>query len=179
MHGIIFHEFRHYINQQKGFQQWNLVLKAAGLEGKMYLPTQMYPDEELESLLSAAANQLDWQRDMLLENFGRNIIPQFMRIFGQIVKAEWKLLDVLEHTENVIHRTIRQYDKNATPPQLICERQSPRLVNIYYASPRNMLAFGKGLVLGLSDYYKEPVTVRESLAQRPSGSTKMLRITKI
>lgn len=179
MHGIIFHEFRHYINQQNGFGLWNQLLQKAQMEGKMYLPTQMYPDEELEALFIAACQQLKMERDPLLENFGHYIIPQFMRIFGQIVKPEWQLMDVLEHTENVIHRTIRQYDKNATPPQLICEREGRQQVKIYYASGRQMLAFGKGLVLGLSDYYKEAVKLRESTTSKDGREMKMLLVTMV
>lgn len=178
MHGIIFHEFRHFTNQLLGFQGWNKILKSADLEGKLYLPMQMYPDDELESLLRSAGHQMALERDALLERFGQYIIPQFMRIFGQIVKQEWHLMDVLEHTEDVIHRTIRQYDRNATPPQLVCERISSTRVNIYYTSPRNMLAFGKGLVLGLSDFYKEAVRITESSVQKDSKTVKMLSIVK-
>lgn len=178
MHGIIFHEFRHFISQEKGFQEWNTILKHANLVGKLYLPTQMYPDEELESLLAAAGKQMALEREALLEHFGRYIIPQFLRIFGQIVKPEWQLMDVLENTEKVIHRTIRQYDHNATPPELVCERKTGTRVHIYYASPRDMLAFGKGLVLGLSDHYKEPVTLRENVVERNNKQIKMLEVSK-
>lgn len=179
MHGIIFHEFRHFTNQQLGFQGWNKILKEADLEGKLYLPMQMYPDDELESLLQSASNHMTLKRDALLERFGQHIIPQFMRIFGQIVKQEWHLMDVLEHTEDVIHRTIRQYDRNATPPPLICERAGATCVHIYYASPRNMLAFGRGLVLGLSEYYKEPVRISETTAKKNGKVIKKLSVIKI
>lgn len=86
-------------------------------------------------------------------------------------------MDVLEHTENVIHRTIRQSNPNATPPRLICKRKRQALVNIFYASPRNMLAFGKGLVLALSDHYKEPASIHESLTYKGTERMKMLKIS--
>ena len=162
MHGIIFHEYRFYVNQTKNLNTWMALTEKAGLKGKMYLPVQMYPDNEFEALIQASQQVMEISREELLTSFGRFIIPQFLRIFGQIVKPEWQLMDVLEHTENVIHKTIRQYDKNAHPPYLECERLEKNTVKIKYNSPRNMLSFGKGLVLGLSDHFKEKISITEA-----------------
>lgn len=174
MHGLIFHELRSYVNQTASVGTWSTIIDSAGLKGKMYLQVQIYPDHEFEALIEEARKAIGIFREDLLINFGRYIMPKLLRIFGHIILAEWKLMDVLEHTENVIHKTIRQYDKNAQPPYLECKRIGVNEVRIYYNSPRNMLGFGKGLVLGLSDHYKETVSITESTEQ----NKKVLHIRK-
>lgn len=162
MHGLIFHELRAYVNQTSGIGAWTEITDHAGLKGKMFLQTQIYPDQEFETLLGEAQQTMQVSRNDLLVEFGRFIMPKLLRIFGQVLKPEWQLMDVLEHTENVIHKTVRQYDKNADPPRLQCIRTGINEVKIEYNSPRNMLAFGKGLILGLCDHYNESVRISET-----------------
>lgn len=174
MHGLIFHELRSYVNQTASVGTWSTITDNAGLKGKMYLQVQIYPDHEFETLIEEGQKVIGISREDLLIAFGKYIMPKLLRIFGQVILPEWKLMDVLEHTENVIHKAVRQYDKNAHPPYLECKRVGANEVKVYYNSPRNMLGFGKGLILGLSNHYKETVSITESTEQ----NKKVLHIRK-
>ena len=54
MHGRILWQFRDYVETTQGRNSWEIVLKAAGLQDRVYLP-QPYPDTEVFALLQAAA----------------------------------------------------------------------------------------------------------------------------
>lgn len=47
MHGLIFAELKRFVVTNLGGEAWNKVVKDAGLESKVYLPTQVYDDSEI------------------------------------------------------------------------------------------------------------------------------------
>ena len=43
----------------------------------------------------------------LLEDFGQFIVPSLLRMYGHLLKAGWKSIDVIEHTEGTVHTVVR------------------------------------------------------------------------
>ncbi len=74
----------------------------------------------------------------------------------------WKTLDVIEHTEETIHKVVRVRNPGAAPPELSCACPSKDAVVITYVSPRRMCAIAKGIAKGLAAHYSESVRVSDN-----------------
>jgi hypothetical protein len=100
--------------------------------------------------------------DAILQDFGAFIVPDLLGMYGSLLAKTWKTLDVIENTEDTIHRIVRIRNPGAKPPELRCERSSAEEVVIHYTSARKMCGLGKGIVLGLAKHYGEAISIGES-----------------
>jgi predicted hydrocarbon binding protein len=97
----------------------------------------------------------------LLEQFGEALVPTYLSLYGNLLKAEWRTLEVIEHTEETIHRVVRMRHEGAQPPRLRAERTRPNEVVLTYDSPRKLCAVARGIVKGVAKQFKETVTIDE------------------
>lgn len=162
MHGIIFHEMKKYVVTKLGDHAWDSLLTASGLGFKNYLATGQYPDQEAVLLVDTASTLTKQPASAILEDFGAFIVPDLAKVYGGLIKSEWKTLDLLENVEKVIHEVIRRQDPNAKPPRLVCSRPSMGEVHITYTSPRKMCSVAKGIISGLAALYGEKVQTKET-----------------
>lgn len=161
MHGIIHSQLQKFVVTHHGKDVWRALLKEAGLAHKSFLVSQAYPDEDVLSLVSTASRMTGVAANDVLEAFGEFLTPDLIGIYGQLVRPEWRTLDLLEHTEATIHHVVRIRNPGAHPPALQCSRQSPKDVVITYSSPRRMCAVARGIVRGVAKHYQESVTITE------------------
>lgn len=169
MHGVIFVELKKFVDDRLGDEAWSDLLRKAALEGRIYLPVQVYPDAEAMALVSAACARTGLGADPLLQQFGEFIAPDLLRMYGSLLKGEWKTLEVVENTEATIHRVVRARNPGARPPELHTERAGPNEVVVVYGSARKMCGIAKGIVRGLARHFGERVTIEE-LACMHSGA---------
>lgn len=161
MHGTVLSELKKYSDLKFGPATWERLLREAHVDWKIYLPIRSYPDEEAIAIIGAAA-QISGRSDAeILEDFGEFIAPGLVSMYASYTKPEWRTLDVIEHTENVIHSAVRMREAGAKPPYLRCTRVSPNEVQMIYDSPRRMCAFAKGIAKGLARLYDEHISIRE------------------
>ncbi len=171
MHGIIFAELKKYVDTKFGGDTWNTLLKDSGMWPRAYLIVQEYPDQEAVALVSSASKMTGKPVPAILEDFGEFVAPALVNMYSSLIKPEWKTLDLIGGTEEVIHRVVRMKNRGAKPPELKCRRPGPDEVVITYSSPRKMCAVAKGVAKGVAKYYKERVRVMETscmLAGSPS-----------
>jgi predicted hydrocarbon binding protein len=161
MHGVILLELNRYVETHFGPQAWNEAVAEAGLSNPVFLPTQLYPDADLMGIVSALCRKTGREPGRLLEEFGCFIAPFLSSLYSALIDANWTLLDLLERTEETIHRVVRIRESGAAPPQLHCRRLGPDEAEIHYSSDRKMCAFAKGIIRGLAKLYQEPVEVTE------------------
>jgi hypothetical protein len=162
MHGIIFTELRKYVDEKLGGQAWGQLLGAAGLKGRMYLPIQEYPDAEAVTLVTTAAQVTGIEAGVILEDFGQFIAPSLLGMYRTLVRPEWRTLDVLEFTEDTIHRVVRQRNPGAKPPELKTQRLSPTELRLTYTSHRKLCHVAKGIVRGLAKHFGEEISIEET-----------------
>jgi len=60
--------------------------------------------------------------------------------YGRLLRPGWRTLDVIEHTEETVHRVIRRQDSAAQPPFLKAVRSAPDEVRLTYNSARRLCA---------------------------------------
>lgn len=162
MHGIVFAELKKYVVQNLGADTWNQLLAKAGQEGTTYLPNKVYDDAAALKLVVTASEMTGKSPNDILESFGEFIAPDLLSMYGAQVNPAWKTLDLLEHTEETIHRMVRMRQPGATPPQLKTERVGPHEVLLRYSSARHMCALAKGIARGLGAHYGEQVVIRDT-----------------
>ena len=138
---------------------WEQVLADAGVPGKRYLSVDSYPDEELFALVLAASRRAGRPTSGLLEDFGEHLAPALAQTYSAFIPEEWRTLDLLEHTESVIHKAVRLSTPGATPPRLTCTRPSATQIQISYRSERKLCSLGRGLIRGVSHLYRERVEI--------------------
>lgn len=162
MHGIIFAELQKFAEQKLGFGSWKTLLTKAGLQTKMYLPAGEYPDTEIGALVTAAATLSGQTPTQVLEAFGEFIVPSLLKMYGHLLKPEWKTLEVIEHTEGTIHTVVRVSDSAAKPPKLRTRRENPNTVVLIYSSPRQMCALAMGIGKGIARHFKEKISIEQT-----------------
>jgi predicted hydrocarbon binding protein len=170
MHGIIFAELQKFVDAKLGRGSWAKVLKQAGYDSKIYLPVQEYPDEEAVALAATAAKIAGLDIQDVLQGFGEFIVPDLVKMYAAVIKADWKTLDVVEHTEETIHRVVRIKNRGAKPPEIRCVRPSKSEVVITYSSARKMCSLAKGIVSGLAKHYKEKIAISETKCMLKGGA---------
>lgn len=162
MHGIIFSELKKFVDGKLGPDSWTKLMKESGLKAKVYLSTQEYPDAEINLLVSTASRLTGKNPQAILEEFGEFIVPDLVNIYGSLIKPAWRTLDLIEHTEETIHKVVRIKNPGAHPPELKCTRPSPKEVVITYNSARKMCAVAKGIARGIAKHYREQIMIHES-----------------
>lgn len=162
MHGIIFAELRKYVDTKLGGSAWNKLLAEAGLKGRMYLPIQDYPDAEAVALVTTASTITGTPAPAILEDFGEFIAPSLLGMYRTLVQPEWKTLDVLQYTEDTIHKVVRARNPGARPAELSAERISPTELQLVYSSQRKLCPIARGIIKGLGNIFGEEVSVEET-----------------
>jgi len=161
VHGVIFLELNRFVDARLGPGAWMETIGTAGITHAVYLPTQLYPDADLQAIVSVVSRKMSLEPSQVLEDFGAYIVPSLATLYSALIDAEWTLLDMLEHTESTIHRVVRIRAAGAAPPQIKCTRLRPDEVEIVYTSDRKLCAFARGIIRGLAKIYEEQAVVTE------------------
>lgn len=161
MHGLIFLQLQKFAQKNLEPGTWEKLLFEAGLAGKTFLPVRAYPDGQAVALVDAASRLLGQSQGEVLEAFGAFLAPELLKMHGRLLHPGWKTLDVLEHTENLIHAAVRVGNPGAQPPVLECVRTGPDEVQLIYSSERQMCSLAKGIVRGLAGHFGEKIEISD------------------
>jgi predicted hydrocarbon binding protein len=162
MHGVIFGRLKEYVDNKLGPGAWTELLRESGIGERIYLAASAYPDEELVRLVTTASSTKNIPIADLLEDFGRELVPTYLGMYGHLIKPEWRTLDVVEHTEETIHKVVRIRNPGASPPVLRTTRSSKTEIVLEYTSARRLCAVARGIVRGVAAHYEENVSIDES-----------------
>jgi hypothetical protein len=167
MHGVIHLALRKYIESTRGTPAWLDILERAGVSTALpYVRVGHYPDEELVAIVAAAAAATGVDAQVVLEEFGAFIAPDLMVMYPRLIRPEWRTLDLLCHTEEMIHQIVRQQNPGTYPAIINCARTSGTEVRLTYASPRRLCSLARGIIRGVAKHYGETVTVDERACAR-------------
>ncbi|HEX6766838.1 MAG TPA: heme NO-binding domain-containing protein [Polyangiaceae bacterium] len=161
MHGLIHLELQKFVESKLGAEAWGTLLKRANLASEVYTPLASYPDEQMLALVREAVGMSGLPPTALLEAFGEFLVPSYLAIYSSFLKSEWRTLDVLEHTEETIHRVVRMRHQGAEPPRLRAERTRPNEVVMTYDSPRRLCAVARGIARGIANKFDETITIED------------------
>ncbi|MEW6737225.1 MAG: heme NO-binding domain-containing protein [Acidobacteriota bacterium] len=162
MYGLIFAELQDYVISRFSKDTWELLLKEAGLWPKIYLNFQEYPDQEAIALITTASRLTGKPPEAIIEDFGEFIVPSLLKVYMSLIKPEWRTLDLIENTEEIIHTIIRRKTTAANPPTLQCERVNEKQIILTYDSPRKMCTLAKGIIKGIAKHYNETISINQT-----------------
>jgi Haem-NO-binding len=162
MHGVVFLELRKFVGARLGEGAWDDLIRQSGLGSSIYLAVKDYPDAEALKLVETACALTGKPSAELLEDFGAFVVPDLLQFYGSQLDPAWKTLDVIENTEEAIHKVVRRRNPGAKPPELHCERPRPEEVIVHYKSRRRMCALAKGICRGLAAHFGERVAISEA-----------------
>jgi len=161
MHGIIHLELEKFVVAGFGRDAWEKLLDRTGLTNRLYTPVQTYPDDDIVRIVGAAVEMTGKSQTEILEAFGEHVVPTYLHVYGALLDSDWKTLDVIEHTEETIHRVVRMRQPGAAPPRLQVERKSPDEVVVTYDSPRRLCAVARGISRGIAKHFGERIKISD------------------
>jgi hypothetical protein len=171
MHGIVFSELQKFVVSKHAHAGWKAVTEKAGLAHQVYLAAGQYPDSEIVSLVTAASAMTGEEPFQIVEAFGEFLAPSLLKMYGHLLNPNWKSLDIIEHTEGVVHAVVRTSDMNALPPNLRTRRAEPDTVILVYDSPRKMCAMAVGIGKGLARHFNETLSVHQTQCMHKGGQS--------
>jgi predicted hydrocarbon binding protein/predicted Ser/Thr protein kinase len=159
MHGVIFLYLHQFARQRAGEPAWQDWLKEAGLSRVSFSPVREYPDAAIVALIESAARSLGTPAPAVLEQFGEYLAPELLRMYSSLIHPEWKTVEVIANTEELIHATVRMRNPGARPPMLQCLRTGEDEIRVMYSSSRRLCPLAEGIVRGMARHFGERVEV--------------------
>jgi len=162
VHGLIFFYLQKFADvAAAGSTSWQGIRSSVTTTASKFLPSGTYPDADAVAILSTIAETTGRPLPTILEEFGQFLAPHLVKVAGQVVDPEWRTLDLIEHTEAIIHAMIRTTTPGAAPPVLETVRQSPNELHLVYNSARRLCPLASGLMRGIAAHYGETIRIEE------------------
>ena len=162
MHGLIFFYLQKFADvAAAGSTSWNQVRSSVATSGAKYLPSGAYPDADAVAIITSIAESAGRPLPAILEEFGHYLAPHLIKVAGTHVDPAWHTLDLIEHTESIIHTMIRATTPGAAPPVLETARPSPDELHLVYNSSRRLCPLAVGLMRGIAAHFGETITISE------------------
>jgi len=160
--GVILLGFQNYVRERLGEEVWRTVQNEAGIGDRVYLPSQMYPGEELHALVTSVSRLTGMSTPLVLESFGDKLAAELLRVFGGLLDPKWRVLDVLAHSEELVER-MAQRSGDLAPQSPLTGRwgREGEVVLIYQSHLKNC-ALVKGIVRGIGANLEQPVLFEET-----------------
>lgn len=163
MHGLIFFYLQKFA-QAVGAAEASVSSRVSVAEGgpAKYIPSNVYPDAEAVQWLEQIAADTGEPLDAVVRRFGEFLAPHLLQLAGPKVAPHWRTLDLVEHTEAIIHTMVRAANPGAMPPVLQVARPAADEAHLVYSSGRQLCALAEGLLLGMARCYGEILSVRQT-----------------
>lgn len=162
MHGLIFFYIQKFAETAGHATRTDGGIRPSVAAGvPRYLPSGVYPDGEAVALLQSLAESTGQPLPETLEQFGRFLAPHLLKVAGRHVDPAWQTLDLIEHTEAIIHAMIRTANPGALPPVLETVRPALDELHLIYSSQRQLCPLAVGLMRGIATHYHEELVIDE------------------
>lgn len=163
MHGLIFFYIQKFADALATATGTHAGLRSTIVRNTAnYLPSGIYDDGEAVALLQSIADGIDEPLPLLLGRFGQFLAPHLVKVAGPLVDPNWRTLDLIEHTESIMHAMVRATKPGAEPPVLETVRISVEELHVIYSSRRLLCPLAIGVMRGLAKHFGEMLEIDES-----------------
>lgn len=169
VHGSIFFLLKKYIDHSFGFGAWDDILAKSKTTQTNFDITRAYPLEEIGAIIGTVSQMTGKSVNELKEAFGEYLVPDLFSLYKDYLQPHWRTLDVVEHTERVMHGAVRKLNSAADPPILNVTRVNKNKLMVDYFSRRKMGALAIGIIKGIARYYNEHEKIRLTLTTDPDA----------
>lgn len=166
MHGSIFIFLKRYIENEYDYSTWIKIMETEGISriNEPYQMNQVYPINELFTIMKAAARIGHVPEPDFQERFGEFLVPDLLLVFKRFVNPSWRTYDMLLHIGSHMHGGIKKENDQTNPPPLHVSQVGKHLLIIDYYSKRRMAGFAIGIIKGLAKYFHESEKIKVSSA---------------
>jgi hypothetical protein len=154
MKGIIFNLLEDVVSDAHGPATWDLLLRESGASG-VYSSLGSYPDEELGSLVQAAAAKLGLPEADVLRWFGRHAMPRLAQSYPDFFNGMPNFRAFMLSLNQVIHAEVRKLYPGAVCPHFDFGARDSAALEMTYRSPRRLCALIEGFVQGAAEQFAE------------------------
>ncbi len=170
MQGFIHLLLEAYASETIGAPYLRQIRQLAGVQGPP-LATHYYPDHLTMRLFQAVADYQGVALDEILYQFGVYFMraPLMRQNYRAFLEGHTSARSFLDHVP-LIHRQLGRAFKEAHLPELRYVNHAPDLLEIIYTSPRRLCHFLRGTLTGVSQYFHEPLEIREIECQHRGAS---------
>ncbi|AKD04624.1 heme NO-binding domain-containing protein [Pontibacter korlensis] len=160
MHGSIFVLLKRFVESTGDYSTWIRLLEEAGIERSSYQMNEMYPTEELFSIVRKASEFTGIPTYDLMEKYGEFLVPDLLLVYKKYINPNWRTYDMLLNTELSMHGAVRREDSRTNPPMLVVTAEGDNQLTIEYSSKRRMAGVAVGIIRGIAKYYNESDLVK-------------------
>ncbi len=163
MHGLIFFYIQKFADLLATGTSTHAGLRATVVKSTAHhLPSGVYDDGEAVSLLQTIADEVGEPVPGLLGRFGDFLAPHLVKVAGSLVDPAWRTLDLIEHTESLIHSMVRAAKPGAEPPLLETVRVTSDELHLVYSSRRRLCTLAVGVMHGMAKHFGETLDIDET-----------------
>lgn len=160
MHGLIFFYLHKFAERFPAVaSSWTAASTSS--VSLTHLPSVVYPDADAVAMLQEIAADAGRPIGEIVTEFGEFLAPHLLKVATPHVEPGWKTLDLVEHTEALIHTMIRTNSPGAAPPVLETFRAQPDELHLVYSSKRRLCSLATGLIRGLARHFDEQILIEE------------------
>ena len=159
MRGLIFTELYELIEEKFGYEMLdNIIVDAKVPNDGAYSATGNYPFSELLSLVVQLHEKSKLPIETLLEVFGEQLFKKLISAHPQF-DTNMNIIDFLENVELYIHHEVQKLYPDAELPKFDIVSKDTKSFVFYYNSSKQLHHLAKGLILGASNYFNNPVNI--------------------
>jgi len=170
MKGILFNLFEGFITDNYGEEKLEEIMSKTKLHTKEpFVGPGTYRDEDLIALVNTAAELLGISVPEALRLYGKYSFPNLANKFPIFVEKFKHPKDFLKALDSIIHVEVRKLFRHANTPKFECEDPAPNELKMKYKSKRKLCHLVEGLLEGLAEFYKVPLSYTQTVCALNDG----------
>lgn len=180
MKGLVFTELLDFVAASYGEDIVDDIIDDCCLPSDgAYTSVGTYDHAEMQALIAALARRTGTPATDILQQFGRHLGHRFVELFPDFFANRACLFDFLDSVESYIHAEVHKLYPDAEFPSLRTRARHESQLELDYCSCRPLAALAEGLILGASDYYREPVRVAQRRHEDANGGFVRFTIQRV
>ncbi len=171
MYGLVNKAIEDLVISNYGEDRWQLIKQKAGVDIEVFISNEGYSDEITYQLVGAASEVLGVTVREVLIAFGEHwVMKTAMHGYGVMMRSGGATFkEFLINLPN-LHTRVQMIYPNLEPPRFECHDVTDTSMTLHYFTHRPGLTdFVVGIVQGLGQLYKTPVTI-EIITMKTAGA---------
>ncbi len=163
MKGVIFNIVKSFVEDNFGEKAYEELIEQSNLKSNgIFIGPATYDDSDFFELATQATNKFSVSMNDLQKMLGKYSFPKLATMCPHFVEIYDHPKAFLKTIEDVVHVEVKKLYLNANTPTFRYEDNSDDSLMMEYMSERQLCFFLDGLIDGVSDYFKQPISKEHS-----------------
>ena len=173
MKGIIFNLLEDYIVSRYGEKKYEEIITSCDtgtLDPFEIVSPGSYPDEAFQAIMKSASEKIDTNLPEMLKDIGQHSLAKLAERYPHFFEPYNHPRDILKTASMIHHVEVKKLYQGAEVPNFYVDDHGQDGLTLIYKSKRRLCYLAEGLIAGLGDHYKIPVSVKQSECIQSGGS---------